>query len=461
MRQFLYRIRNIFLLFSVVITAPTGGALAGTNLLYILDASNSMWGQAGGQSKIATAKSVMENSLATLSPTITPGLLLYGHRHRKDCSDVELVAPLGAASRDQMTAVINSISPKGKTPIASALEMAGQAFQGHLEDSNAVLLVSDGIETCGGDPCAVAAALAQKGIKVQINVVGLDVDQKAKRQLQCIAKAGNGQYFDAQSADDFRVAVATVQKETVKKPPLPKPAAKPATPPKPQPPYFEDQFDGNSLSADWTIINPDPETYLVEDGVLTLVSHDGSGIGQEHGRNVLSLNKPLPKGDWTATARLLYQPQTMGERASFGLAGKGEYGMFAEFVADTVNYDRTNFNIRGRKVSGGKTSGFETTAYTVTGRNVIGRGRFFADNIAAINLQIVKHGRKYTARLRLEPQQGASAAPDGKWIHVQDLSALKRPGDHLIFSFGGQSSDYLAHGGEGVIRVDWIRLTTP
>ncbi len=436
-----------------------GQAAAGTNLLYILDASNSMWGQAGGQSKIATAKRVMEQSLATLADSVTPGLMLYGHRRRNDCSDVELVAPLGTASRGQLTTLIQKISPKGKTPIARALEMAGKAFAGRLEDNNAVLLISDGIATCGGDPCAVAEELAKRGIRLQINVVGLDVDKSARAQLTCIAKAGNGQYFDARNAKDFKLAIAKVQKQTVARKTPPKPAPKP----KVQPLYFEDQFDGNALSADWIMLNPDPETYLVEDGVLTLVAHDGLPTGQARGVNVLSLKKPLPKGDWSATARILFAPQTMGERVSFGLAGKEDDGIFAQMVADTVNYDKTNINLDAVKISHGKRTGFSRTVYYVTGRNLAARGRFFGANITAVDLQLSKHGRKYTARMRVEPRPGVGgdSVPDGKWKHVQSLSSLRSPGDHLILSFGSRSSDYLPHGGEGVIRVDWIKISTP
>ncbi len=437
-------------------------SMAATNLLYILDASNSMWGRVGSETKIDTAKSVLRESLATLPRGVTPALMVYGHRQKNDCGDVQLVAPFERASAEQISRLVENISPRGKTPIATALERAGQAFEGRLEESNAILLISDGIETCGGNPCEIARKLSQRGIDLRINVVGFDVDAKARAQLQCIAKAGKGQYFDARSANDFKVAVATVQKQAQQAappPPQPKPAAK--VPPKGPTLYFADEFNGNALSSDWQVINPDSDNYLVEDGVLTIVAHDGLKADTGRGVNVLRLKKPLPKGDWTITARLFFVPQTLGETFRMGLEKDAETGLYAVMNVDTVNYDRTNINLRAEKLSKGKRNAFADWVYYVSGRDLQGRGAFFAANVAAVDLRLVRKGRKYTAMMRLEPRNSGTALPDGKWHTVQSLSALKAPGNTLAMVFGGASSDYLPHGGEGVVQIDWVKIETP
>ena len=80
-----------------------------------------------------------------------------------------------------------------------------------MEENNHVVLISDGIETCEGDPCKVAADLVAKGLNVRVHVVGFDVDADAREQLQCIAEAGNGMYFDAQSAQALQQAVIEVR----------------------------------------------------------------------------------------------------------------------------------------------------------------------------------------------------------------------------------------------------------
>ena len=433
-------------------TEPAGSE---TNFLYILDASNSMWGQVNDVAKIDIARRVLKDSLSTLPKGVTPGLMIYGHRRKGDCSDVELVAPLGTASPAQMAAVIQDISPRGKTPIATSLEQAGRAFDGRLEENNSILLISDGIETCGGDPSAVAAELAKRGINLRINVVGFDVDAKARAQLQRIAEAGNGRYFDARSAADFEIAVAQVQKQTEKPAPPPKPA------PKEPEVYFQDDFDGDSLSSDWEVINPVPENYLVEDGLMTIVARDGTPTSLVGGANILRLKRPVPKGDWTVTVRILIEPQTMGEEFRLGIARDDQNGIFANMRISTENYVRSEIRLRGGKLAKGKATGFERMLYYVDSRNLQGRGRFFGQNIAAVQLRLKKKGRKYTAMMRLEPRQGARAAPDPNWQEAQSLSSLKLPGDAFYLIFGGKASSYLPANGEGLVQIDWIRIETP
>ncbi len=92
------------------------------------------------------------------------------------------------------------------------------------EGEATVLLISDGIETCGGDPCAVVAALRQKGIKLVVHVVGFDVRGAAVEQLQCIARAGGGGYFQANDTSGLRQALQSVRSAVVEhKAPAPPP----------------------------------------------------------------------------------------------------------------------------------------------------------------------------------------------------------------------------------------------
>ncbi len=439
----------------------SGAAQAQTRLLYILDASNSMWGQIDGTAKIDTARKVLRDSLAGLPDKVTPGLMLYGHRRKGDCSDVELRAPFGAASRAEIMEMIQGITPRGKTPISRALGMAGEAFGDGAEGNRSVLLISDGIETCGENACAAAERLAREGIGLQINVIGFDVDREAREQLQCIARAGNGRYFDARSASEFQVAVAEVQKQ-VQAAPAPEPSAPKAEPESPETWFMED-FDGPALSPEWRVINPDEENYLVEDGFLTIVAGDGTPPGLPDGSNVLRLEKPIPRGDWTLTARIVLAPRMLGEAMRLGIGREDGSGIFATAFFNTYNKVRTDLNLVGEKLPppGGTGARFDRTLYYVDSRNLQARARFFAANIAAVQLRLQKKGRKYTASMKLEPAPGAQAAPDGKWAEVQALSALKLPGDAFYLSFGGAASDYLPDNGEGVARVDWVRVERP
>ncbi len=226
--------------------------------------------------------------------------------------------------------------------------------------------------------------------------------------------------------------------------------------------YFQDNFDGADLSADWTVENPNPDNYLVEDGVLTLLVPDRTSALYGQAINAIVLNKPLPKGDWKITIRLILTPQTLGEAFRAGIAKDKDNGIFSILALDTINYNKTNINLAGQKLSKGKATTFFRTLYSISGRDLEGRASVMPDNIAAIDLQLEKKKRAYIARMRLEPaQNGASSPPDGKWREVQKLTSLRSPGNKLVLTFGSWSSDYLPHDGEALIAVDSVTIETP
>ena len=98
------------ILFAQQQTAPS-------NLLLVLDASGSMWGQIQGKNKIVIARQVLKDVLGGLPADARVGLVAYGHRSEGDCEDIELIAPLTAGHTDALTKKIDSLNPKGKTPI--------------------------------------------------------------------------------------------------------------------------------------------------------------------------------------------------------------------------------------------------------------------------------------------------------------------------------------------------------
>jgi hypothetical protein len=187
---------------------------SGTNLLFILDASGSMAGQIEGKAKMEVAKGVMTDLIKGLPDNVNVGLEVYGHRRKGDCDDIETMMEVGAANKQALIDRVGSIQPKGKTPIAKSLAMAGEKL-GTSEDKTTIVLVSDGNETCEGDACTYIGDLRKKGINVQVHVVGFDVGQKEKDQLSCIADAGGGKYFTANNAHQLQNALAVVKEEVV------------------------------------------------------------------------------------------------------------------------------------------------------------------------------------------------------------------------------------------------------
>jgi Ca-activated chloride channel homolog len=189
---------------------PNRSLAQGTDTILILDASGSMWGVVDGQTKIAAARQAVGTILSKWKASDRLGLLAYGHRSKGDCRDIELLVPVGAFNPDAIRAAVGALNPKGRTPIADSLRAAASALR-TTENKATVILVSDGIETCAPDPCAVAGELKKSGIGFTAHVIGFDVaDPVAKNQLQCIARVTGGVYLDARNPAALENAMGRV-----------------------------------------------------------------------------------------------------------------------------------------------------------------------------------------------------------------------------------------------------------
>lgn len=207
-------------LFSLL-TAAIGFAALNPDprLQIILDVSGSMAGDAGGQAKIDAAREAILSTLDALDEgTLVPGeserpyfltsLRMYGHSLPREpkaasCEDTELVIPFQPLDRSRFVEVLDGASPSGQTPIARSLREAADDFGEIGEDPAVVILVSDGEETCGGDPVAAACELEERGFDLTVHTVGFDVGAEARGQLEGVAECTGGEYRDAGDADQL------------------------------------------------------------------------------------------------------------------------------------------------------------------------------------------------------------------------------------------------------------------
>ena len=190
-----------------------------TNVMIILDASGSMWGQVEGKPKIQIAREVLKDLVPEFGTNIHLGLSAYGHRRKGDCEDIEILIPIGPKNADAILKKINAINPKGKTPLSEATRRAAKALK-YTEERAVVLLISDGIETCGVDPCEVGAELAMNGIDFITHVISFDVKKEDQIGLRCLAENTGGLFLNAANAKELRGALSkTVEK--VKEAPVP------------------------------------------------------------------------------------------------------------------------------------------------------------------------------------------------------------------------------------------------
>ncbi|NKB27214.1 MAG: VWA domain-containing protein [Rhodobacteraceae bacterium] len=180
--------------------------------ILVLDASGSMWGQIDGKAKIEIAQSVVGDLLTDLPAEQALGLTVYGHRVKGDCSDIETLVLPGGDTRAAIASAVNGISPKGKTPLSDAVIQAAEALK-YTEEAATVILVTDGLETCERDPCAVGRALEQNGIGFTAHVIGFDVAVEDRDQLQCLADETGGKFLSASNADELSLALTEVAEE--------------------------------------------------------------------------------------------------------------------------------------------------------------------------------------------------------------------------------------------------------
>ena len=200
---------------SVAISLATPlAALAETNALVVLDNSNSMWGQVDGINKIVTARRMLEDFLQQLPGDVNVGLLAYGFNREADCTDIEVVTSVTAGTSAEVIERANRMLPKGKSPIADALELSSVQFPDASANNN-IILFSDGVETCGGDACQVAADIAANNPGMRVHVVGFDVNAEERSVLQCIAEASGGSYFHSADTEDLVAAIGEAPAEEV------------------------------------------------------------------------------------------------------------------------------------------------------------------------------------------------------------------------------------------------------
>ncbi len=176
--------------------------------ILILDASGSMWGQIDGVNKIVIAKDVVETLVRGLPDEQGLGFVAYGHRRKGDCGDIETLADV-SRDRGKVITQLRSLSPRGKTPLSKSVEHAAIELN-YQRQAATVVLVSDGLETCEADPCALARLLEENGLDFTVHVIGFDVTEEERSGLVCIAKETGGTFVAADNADELAEALASV-----------------------------------------------------------------------------------------------------------------------------------------------------------------------------------------------------------------------------------------------------------
>ncbi|MDF3216972.1 VWA domain-containing protein [Mesorhizobium sp. M7A.F.Ca.CA.001.09.2.1] len=216
---------------AILLLSMTTFGFAANKVIIILDASGSMWAQIDGKPKLEIARESLRTVLQSVPTDDEIGFMAYGHREKGSCDDIQLIVPPQAGSGSAISAAADSLKFLGKTPLTAAVKQAAEALR-YTEDKATVVLITDGLETCGGDPCALGKELEASGVDFTADVVGFGLTADEGKQIACLADNTGGKYIQASDEKALQEALA----ETVAAPaPAPEPAPAPAPAPAPEP----------------------------------------------------------------------------------------------------------------------------------------------------------------------------------------------------------------------------------
>jgi Ca-activated chloride channel homolog len=247
-------------------------AFAEGKSIIVLDASGSMWGQIDGRAKLEIAREALGTVLSGLDPATEIGLMAYGHREKGSCDDIELVVPPAAGTGAAITDAANAMKFLGKTPLTESVRRAA----GELKSTEAkatVILITDGIETCEADPCALGAELEASGVDFTAHVVGFGLTAEEGATVACLAENTGGKYIQAKDAGSLVDALKTTVVVAE-----PQPAPEPAPEPTPEPAVLAENVDPAAYLVEG---GPDLDEKIIQDVVFTFtpLAADGQPTG--------------------------------------------------------------------------------------------------------------------------------------------------------------------------------------
>ncbi|OFX18586.1 MAG: hypothetical protein A2033_15020 [Bacteroidetes bacterium GWA2_31_9] len=174
-----------------------------TRILFVFDASQSMLGEWETDTKINIARNFLIKMVDSLEqlPNVMMAIRIYGHQSPvppQDCEDTKLEVAFAPNNGTRIRQKLRFITPKGTTPIAHSLELCGNDFPPIPNCRNIIILITDGVEACDGDPCKISLELQKKGIALRPFVIGIGLDLQFKKSFECI-----GKFYDADNEKQF------------------------------------------------------------------------------------------------------------------------------------------------------------------------------------------------------------------------------------------------------------------
>ncbi len=213
---------SIWLVIASMVCAAAGAQEENTYIEFIFDSSLSMRDRIStGQSRMEVAKEVLRDVIGSLEdqPGLQIALRVYGSKTIDEyaCQDSELLQPFGRVNdvRASILQIVEALQPRGRTPIGLSLQLAAKDFPMNPDDRNIIVLITDGQESCGIDPCQVSLELQEKGIIMKPYVVGFAMSAAEEASVRCI-----GEYYSASDRDSLTEALRSILVKVIAPPTL-------------------------------------------------------------------------------------------------------------------------------------------------------------------------------------------------------------------------------------------------
>ncbi len=208
-------VKKIWVLALLLISASSYAQQPETRILFVLDGSGSMYAKMGVDNRITVAKRLLTRLVDSLRyvEDVELALRVYGHQSPKthrNCKDTRLEVPFEKNNHSRIKDEIKLVKPKGTTLIAYSLQEAAYDFPKTPGVRNIIILITDGIEECDGDPCAVSQALQKQGVVLRPFIIGLGLNAEFRSQFECV-----GRFFEATTEENFREVLDVVISQAI------------------------------------------------------------------------------------------------------------------------------------------------------------------------------------------------------------------------------------------------------
>ena len=418
----------------------TSQSWASSNVVFIFDVSERMSGKFPGHtklkdlSKLDTATETLEAMLEDLPQDINVGLEAYGHHGDKDCSAIEIVSPLQRLDKE---AIINKLdlfeSEQGSAPMAASLRQGGEELSS-AQGNKAIVLFSDGKDSCGGDIEEVVSWLKEKDITVY--VLAIDVKEDEVAELFRITDENEEHYYSVNNIEDMKRGLDRIKEQIEAK--------------KTYEDFFRDDFVEQSLSKQWQVLNPDSKLMEVSKGSLTFAMATNK---PKNAKNILRFSAPDSESDWVFTANLNVIPQSMREVFELGISNEAG----TQVVLAQLNIN-SNGNLLLKSIKGTKksTSSFQEKLASNISRTPKQHSDFFKDRVRSITVKLEKIDREYEVSAKLEPLDNNDKVVSSNWVTLKKINSSSLTNDKFFIKTYSMNIKNHQVKTKGEIGIKWV-----